>query len=161
MYELLFESVNANDVRRTVYEQSPLVKLKIRTPASRLQSRRRSNLMVPLERASTVCYLKVSTKMTYDAPFLRYWRFCAGTIFDPDPSAQWGHRIPKVNSDLDPPYIGSYSTLIVTMGLSSTINPQCTPRQTDIQTDRQTDRRTDMLLAIAHLMLHALHAWHR
>ena len=25
----------------------------------------------------------------------------------------------------------------------------------------QTDGRTDMLLAIAHLMLHALHAWHR
>ena len=29
------------------------------------------------------------------------------------------------------------------------------------RTDGQTDRRTDMLLAIAHLMLHALHAWHR
>ena len=33
--------------------------------------------------------------------------------------------------DLDPPGMDSYSTLIVTMGLSSTINPQCTPRQTD------------------------------
>ena len=87
--------------------------------------------------------------MTYDAPLTRYRRFCTGTIFYPDPSAQWGHRIPKVNSNLDPPYIGCYSTLIVTMGLSSTVNPQCTPRQ--------TDRRTDMLLAIAH----ALHAWHR
>ena len=62
--------------------------------------------------------------------------------------------------DLDPPGMGSYSTLIVTMGLSGTVNPQCTPAA-DGQTDGQTDGRTDMLLAIAHLMLHALHAWHR
>ena len=42
------------------------------------------------------------------------------------------------------------------MGLSSTVNPQCTNAA-----DGRTDGRTDMLLAIAHLMLHALHAWHR
>ena len=47
--------------------------------------------------------------------------------------------------DLDPPGMGSYSTLIVTMGLSSTVNPQCTPRQ--------TDGRTDILLTIAQPML--------
>ena len=46
------------------------------------------------------------------------------------------------------------------MGLSGTVNPQCTPAA-DGRTDGQTDGRTDMLLAIAHLMLHALHAWHR
>ena len=62
--------------------------------------------------------------------------------------------------DLDPPGMGSYSTLIVTMGLSGTVNPQCTPAA-DRRTDGRTDGRTDMLLAIAHLMLHALHAWHR
>ena len=142
VYDLLFESVNANDARPTVYGLSPLVRFKIRTPASRLQSRRRSNLMVPLERASTVCYLKVSTKITYEAPLTRYRRFCTGTIFDPDPSAQWGHRIPKVKPDLDPQDMGSYSTLIVTMGLSSTVNPQCT-NAADGRTDRQTDRHRD------------------
>ena len=42
-----------------------------------------------------------------------------------------GNRSPKVKVDLDPPGKGSYSTLIVTMGLSSTVNPQYTPRQTD------------------------------
>ena len=53
-------------VRRTVIELSPLVRVKIRTPTKRLNSRRRSNLMmVPLERASMICYLKVSTRMTY------------------------------------------------------------------------------------------------
>ena len=28
--------------------------------------------------------------------------------------------------DLDPPDMGSYSSLLVTIGLSSTVNPQCT-----------------------------------
>ena len=59
--------------------------------------------------------------------------------------ALWGHRSPKVKVDLDPPGMGSYSTLIVTMGLSSIVNPQ--------YTTRQTDGRTDMLLTIAHPML--------
>ena len=75
--------------------------------------------------------------MTHEAPLTRYRRFCTEPFFDPDPSAQWGHRIPKVNSDLDPQDMGSYSTLIVTMGLSSTVNPQCTNAA-----DGQTDRRT-------------------
>ena len=133
-------------VRCTIIEElQPFIRLVIRTPATRLQGRPWSKLMVPLERASMSFYLKVSTKMTYDAPFLRYSRLCAGTIFRYPSRAQWGRRSPKVKVDLDPPGMGSYSTLIVTMGLSSTVNSQYTPRQ--------TDRRTDMLLTIAHPML--------
>ena len=51
------------------------------------------------------------------------------------PVALWGHRSPKIEVDLDPSGMGSYSTLIVTMGLSSTVNPQYIPRQTDGRTD--------------------------
>ena len=125
-------------VRRTVIELQPFIRLVIRTRATRLQGHPRSKLMVPLERASMSFYLKVSKRMTQDAPFLRYSRLCAGTIFRYPSRAQWGRRSPKVKVDLDPPGMGSYSTLIVTMGLSSTVNPQCTPAA-----DRQTDGRTD------------------
>ena len=57
--------------------------------------------------------------------------FMLEPFLDALPVARWGRRSPKVKVDLDPPGMDSYSTLIVTMGLSSTVNPQYTPRQTD------------------------------
>ena len=46
--------------------------------------------------------------------------------------------------------MGSYSTLIVTMGLFSTVNPQCTPWQTDGRTDGQYGLNEPALITAAH-----------
>ena len=51
-------------VRRTIIELQPFIRLANRTPATRLQGHLRSKLMVPLERASTSFYLKVSKRMS-------------------------------------------------------------------------------------------------
>ena len=67
-------------VRCTVIELQPFIRLVIRTPATRLQGSPWSKLMVPLERVSMSFYLKVSKRMTYDAPFTRYRRLYGGTI---------------------------------------------------------------------------------
>ena len=73
-------------------------------------------------------------------------------FLDALPVASWGHRSPKVKVDLDPPGMGSSSTLIVTMGLSSTVNPQYTPRQTDRQTDGHAPDNSPASYALMHCM---------
>ena len=45
--------------------------------------------------------------------------FMMEPFLDALPVAYWGRRSPKLKVDLDPPCMGSCSTLIVTMGLSS------------------------------------------
>ena len=143
-------------VRRTVIELQPFIRLVIRTRAIRLQGHPRTKLMVPLERASMSFFLEVSKECHRTHRFRYIGDFMVEPFLDALPVAQWGHCSLKVKVDLDPPGMGSYSTLIVTMGLSSTVYPQCTPRQTDGRTDRQTD----MLLTIIQpiLCFNALHA---
>ena len=136
-------------VRRTVIELQSFIRLAIRTPVTRLQGHPRSELMVPLERAFTGCQLKLSKRMTQDAPFTRYRRFYGGTISGCPSCSLVGSSQPKSKSGFEPSGCGFLFDFNTNYGAIQHRYPTIIHNAAD----RRTDGRTDMLLTIAHPML--------